>query len=47
MIELTFMKELILIRPVNQKSATFVTSFIFLDKEFNFNHMSVIGVTMY
>ena len=37
MIELTFLKELMLIREVNQKSTIFFTICIFLDKEFNFH----------
>ena len=36
MIELTFLKESMLIRQANRKSAIFVTSDIFLDKGFNF-----------
>ena len=40
MIELTFLKELMLIREVNQKSTIFFTICIFLDKEFNF-HLDV------
>ena len=41
MIELTFLKELMLIRQANRKSAIFVTTDIFLDKVFNFQpHVS-------
>ena len=36
MIELKFLRELMLIRQANQKSAIFVTISIFLDKGFNF-----------
>ena len=36
MIELTFLKESMLIRQANRKSAIFVTIDIFLDKGFNF-----------
>ena len=36
MIELTFMKELMLIRQANQKSSIFVTVGIFLNKGFKF-----------
>ena len=36
MIEVTFLKELMLIRQVNQKSAIFVTIVFFLNKEFKF-----------
>ena len=36
LIELTFQKELMLIRQVNQKSAIFVAIGIFLDKGFKF-----------
>ena len=36
LIELTFLKELILIKQVNQKSVVFVTIGIFLNKGFKF-----------
>ena len=42
MTELTFLKELILIRQANQKSVIIVTIDIFKIKGLNFNHMYVI-----
>ena len=36
MIELMFLKKLMLIKPVNRKSAIFVTIGIFLNKNFKF-----------
>ena len=43
MIELTFLKELMLIRQVNQKSAIFVIIGIFFKKNaLNFNQMSAM-----
>ena len=47
MIELTFLKELILIKQVHQKSAIFVTIGIFLKKGLNFKHMYVIDAMIY
>ena len=40
LIELTFMKELMLIRQANQKSAMFVTIGLFEIKALNFDKMS-------
>ena len=45
--ELTFMKELILIKQVHQKKVIFVTSGIFLRKGLSFNHMYVIDAMIY
>ena len=42
MIELTFLKELMLIRQANQTSVIFVTIGVFLIKHLNFNQMSAI-----
>ena len=39
MIELTFLKKLILIRQANQNSAVFVTIGTFEIKDLSFNHM--------
>ena len=47
MIELTFLKELILIRNVNQKSAIFFTIGIFLTKGLGFNHIYARNATIY
>ena len=42
MIELTFLKELVLIKQVHQKSVVFVMVIVL-----SFNKMSVIGVMIY
>ena len=47
MIELTFLKELMLIRQANQKSKIFVTISIFHIKDSSFNCVSVMGVMIY
>ena len=47
MIELPFLKELILITQVNQKSAILVTIDIFQIKGSSFNQMSAMGIMMY
>ena len=47
MIELAFLKELILIKQANQKEMTFVTTGIFYIKVFNFNKMSAIDAMIY
>ena len=46
-IELTFLKELILIKQIHQKSVIFITTSIFLNKRFKFNHMYVIDGMIY
>ena len=43
MIESKFLEELMLIKQVNQKSVTFVTIVIFLDKVFKFEPNASIG----
>ena len=45
--ELTFLKELMLIRLVNQKSVKFVTIVIFQIKHLRLIEMSPLGVMMY
>ena len=47
MIELTFLKDLMLIRQVNQRSAIFVTTGIFKVKALNFNQMSAVDTIIY
>ena len=47
MIDLTFLKELMLIRQVNQKHAIFVTIGIFQVKDLNFNYMPAMDATIY
>ena len=47
MIELTFMKELLLIKQTNQNSVIFVTVDIFSIKVLNFNQMSAIDAMIY
>ena len=47
MIELTFLKELILIKQVHQKGVIFVTIGIFEIKGLSFNQMSSMYVMMY
>ena len=42
-IELTFLKELMLVKQANQKNATFVTIGIFYIKALCFNQMSAMG----
>ena len=46
-IELTFLNELILIRQVNQTSATFATLDIFYKKDLSFNQTSAMVVMIY
>ena len=45
--DLTFLKEWVLIRQVNQKSVIIVTIGIFKIKGLRFNQMSALGVMMY
>ena len=47
MIELTFLKELILIKQANQKSAIFVTIGSSYIKVLSFSQMSVIDTMIY
>ena len=47
MIELTFLKELMLIRQANQKSAIFVTIGIFKVKSLSFNYIYAIDAMIY
>ena len=47
MIELMFLKELMLIRQVHQKNLIFVTIGIFQIKGLSFNRMSVMDIMMY
>ena len=47
MIEVTFLKELMLIKQANQKSAIFATIGIFHMKVFSFNQMSVMHAMIY
>ena len=47
MIELMFLKELMLIKQANQKSGIFVTIGIFQVKALNFNQMSAMAVMIY
>ena len=47
MIELTFLKELLLIKQTNQNSVIFVTVDIFSIKVLNFNQMSAIDAMIY
>ena len=47
MIELTFLKELMLIRQANQKSAIFVTIAIFQIEVLRFNQMSAMVAMIY
>ena len=46
MIELTFLKELVLIRQANHKSEIFVTIGIFYIKDLSFNHIYAIDVVI-
>ena len=46
MIDLTFLKELMSIKQVNQKSVIFVTIGTFLDKRFKFHQMFATGAMM-
>ena len=46
-VELTFLKESVVIRQKSHKSAIFVTTGIFQTKTLNFNQMSAIDVTIY
>ena len=45
--ELTFLKELMLIKRVDQKSVMFVTARSFKAKGLSFNHMYAIGAMIY
>ena len=45
--ELTFLKELMLIRQANQKSVTFATIGSFQKKALNLNQMSAIDAMIY
>ena len=47
MIELTFMKELMLIKQVNEKSEVFATIVTFYIKGLNFNQMSAVDAMFY
>ena len=47
MIELTFRKELMLIKQVNEMSAIFVTIAIFWIKALSFKQMSAMNVMIY
>ena len=47
MIELTFLKKLMLIRQVNQKSLMFANIGILSIKGLSFNQMSAMGVRMH
>ena len=47
MIELTFFKELVLMRQINQESVIFGTIGIFYIKGLSFNHMHTIDVMIY
>ena len=47
MIELTFLKKLMLIRQVNQKSVIFSTIGIFWFKGLSFNQMSAMDIMMH
>ena len=47
MIELTFLKELLLIKQTNQNSVIFATVDIFSIKVLNFNQMSAIDAMIY
>ena len=47
LIELTFLKELMLIRQVNQNNVIFSSIGIFQIEGLRFNQMSGIGVMMY
>ena len=47
MIELTLLKELILIKQMYQNSVIFVTIDIFKIKSLNFNHMFAVAVMTY
>ena len=47
MIELTFLKALMLIRRANQKTAIFVSTDIFSIKCLNFNQMSAMDAMIY
>ena len=47
MIQLTFLKELMLIREMNQTSVIFVTIGTFKINRLSFNRMSAMGVIMY
>ena len=44
---LTLLKELMLIRQTNQKSAIFITIDVFLIKHLSFNEMSAMAVMTY
>ena len=45
--ELTFLKELMLIKQANHKREVFITIVVFLIKALNFNQMSAIDVKIY
>ena len=47
MTELTFLKELMLIRQANQKSAFFVTIGLFQKKGLSFNHICAVDAMIY
>ena len=47
MIELTFLKEFMLLRQVSQENVAFVTVGIFLIKGLSFDQISTKGVMMY
>ena len=47
MIDLTFLKELMLIKQANQKRAIFVTIGIFKVKDLNFNYIPAMDATIY
>ena len=47
MIELTFRKELMVIKQMHQKSVIFVTTGVFQNIVLSFNQMSVSGVMIY
>ena len=47
LIELTFLKKLMLIMQVNQKSVRFVTIRIFLKKPLHLNQMSAMSAMIY
>ena len=47
MMELMFLKKLMLVRQVNQKSPMFVTIRIFEIKDLSFNHMYTIDAKIY
>ena len=47
MIELNFLKELILIKQEHQKNALFVTNGVFQIKGLSFNHINAMAVMLY